>query len=260
MNAARTLATTRRVLTQLRRDPRTVALMLVVPLVLLWLLDLVFDGPAGDVRPHRAGAARALPVRRDVPRHLRRRRCGSGPRARSNDCSRCRSASLDLLLGYLLAFGLVAVVQALLASGLMLGLLDLTSPGPRGCSSCRGRRRRARLRARPVRERLRAHGVPGGAVHARGRAAPVPALRAARPARRDEPAARGDLAVLPLSYAVDAMQRITVESDGLGPDRRDVADRAGRDRARPRARRGDAAAPHRLNPAAIVRAEDRAQE
>ena len=37
---------------------------------------------------------------------------------------------LDLLLGYGLAFGLVAVVQALLASGLMLGLLDLDVAGP----------------------------------------------------------------------------------------------------------------------------------
>ena len=44
VNAARTLATTRRVLTQLRRDPRTIAMLLVVPMVLLWLLDLVFDG------------------------------------------------------------------------------------------------------------------------------------------------------------------------------------------------------------------------
>ena len=43
MSRTRLAATTRRVLTQLRRDPRTVGLMLVVPLVLLWLLDLVFQ-------------------------------------------------------------------------------------------------------------------------------------------------------------------------------------------------------------------------
>src|SRR5262249_2728354 len=37
---------------------------------------------------------------------------------------------LDLLLGYLLAFGLVAIVQAALASGLMLGFLGLDVAGP----------------------------------------------------------------------------------------------------------------------------------
>ena len=47
MSLPRTLATTRRVLTQLRRDPRTIAMLLVVPLVLLWLLELVFDGQPG---------------------------------------------------------------------------------------------------------------------------------------------------------------------------------------------------------------------
>ena len=43
MSVTRTRATTRRVLGQLRRDPRTVALLLVVPMLLLWLLELVFD-------------------------------------------------------------------------------------------------------------------------------------------------------------------------------------------------------------------------
>jgi hypothetical protein len=43
MSVTRTRATTRRVLEQLRRDPRTVALLLVVPMLLLWLLELVFD-------------------------------------------------------------------------------------------------------------------------------------------------------------------------------------------------------------------------
>ena len=43
MTTSRLRATTQRVLAQLRRDPRTVALLLVVPLLLLWLLELVFD-------------------------------------------------------------------------------------------------------------------------------------------------------------------------------------------------------------------------
>jgi ABC-2 type transport system permease protein len=39
-------------------------------------------------------------------------------------------AKLDLLLGYALAFGLVALVQALLAVGLTVGLLGLDIAGP----------------------------------------------------------------------------------------------------------------------------------
>ena len=39
-----TLAIARRVLWQIRRDPRTIALLLVVPVVLLTLLKFVFDG------------------------------------------------------------------------------------------------------------------------------------------------------------------------------------------------------------------------
>ena len=44
MSARATWATARRVLTQLRRDPRTVALIIVVPVVLLALLRFIFDG------------------------------------------------------------------------------------------------------------------------------------------------------------------------------------------------------------------------
>ena len=44
MNTRRTLATARRVLLQLRNDPRTVAMLLVVPCVLILLLKYVFDG------------------------------------------------------------------------------------------------------------------------------------------------------------------------------------------------------------------------
>jgi len=42
MSGARTLATARRVLLQLRHDPRTIALMLLVPCVLETLLRLIY--------------------------------------------------------------------------------------------------------------------------------------------------------------------------------------------------------------------------
>lgn len=44
MNSARTAATAARVLRQLRHDPRSIALMLLVPLLMLTLLRFVFDG------------------------------------------------------------------------------------------------------------------------------------------------------------------------------------------------------------------------
>jgi ABC-2 type transport system permease protein len=129
MSSARTAATTRRVLEQLRRDPRTVALMLLVPLVLLWLLELVFDEQPATF--DRIGPA-LLALFPFVVMFLvtsvttlRERTSGTLERLLSMPLGR-----LDLLLGYLAAFGLVAIVQATLASGLMLGLLDLDVAGP----------------------------------------------------------------------------------------------------------------------------------
>jgi ABC-2 type transport system permease protein len=129
MSASRTLATTRRVLTQLRRDPRTIALLLLVPLVLLWLLELVFDEQPGTF--DRIGPALlalfpfVVMVLVTSVATLRERTSGTLERLLSMPLAR-----LDLLFGYGLAFGLVAVVQALLASGLMLGPLGLDIAGP----------------------------------------------------------------------------------------------------------------------------------
>jgi ABC-2 type transport system permease protein len=129
MNVVRTAATTRRVLWQLRRDPRTVAMLLVVPMALLWLLELVFEGrPAVFDRIGPALLALFPFVVMFLVTSvttLRERTSGTLERLLSMPL-----AKLDLLLGYLLAFGLVAVVQAALASGLMLGPLGLDLAGP----------------------------------------------------------------------------------------------------------------------------------
>ena len=129
MNPSRTVATTRRVVEQLRRDPRTVALLLVVPMVLLWLLELVFDAQPATF--DRIGPA-LLALFPFVVMFLvtsvttlRERTSGTLERLLSMPLGR-----LDLLLGYLAAFGLVAVVQAALAAGLMLGFLGLDVVGP----------------------------------------------------------------------------------------------------------------------------------
>ena len=128
MNIRATLATTRRVLTQLRRDHRTLALLLLVPCILMALLAWLFDGTATF---DRIGA----PLLGVFPfvvmflvtsvATLRERTSGTLERLLTLPIGK-----LDLLLGYALAFGAVAVVQASLASGLAVLALDLEVAGP----------------------------------------------------------------------------------------------------------------------------------
>ncbi len=123
-----TLATASRVLRQLRRDPRTLALLILVPILLVTLLDWVFDG-----RPEvfdRIG----VPLVGVFPlvsmflvtsiAMLRERTSGTLERLLTMPL-----AKLDLLLGYGLAFALVAVVQASLVTGVAVGLLGLDVEG-----------------------------------------------------------------------------------------------------------------------------------
>ena len=65
-----TLAVAGRVLEQLRRDPRTIALVLVVPCVLMTLVKYIVRQPAGDLRADRPADARPVPADHDVPDHV----------------------------------------------------------------------------------------------------------------------------------------------------------------------------------------------
>jgi ABC-2 type transport system permease protein len=128
MSARVTLATARRVLGQLRADHRTVALLAVVPCVLMTLLYWVFDGRAQVF--DRVGLL-LLGVFPFVTMFLvtsvamlRERTSGTLERLLTTPL-----AKLDLLLGYALAFGVAALVQAALASALALGLLGLDPAG-----------------------------------------------------------------------------------------------------------------------------------
>jgi ABC-2 type transport system permease protein len=128
MNAARTLATARRVLRQLRHDPRTIALMLVVPCVLLTLLKYVFDD---DPRTFDSAGASLLGVFPMITMFLvtsiatlRERTSGTLERLLSMPL-----AKSDLLAGYALAFGVVAVAQAALATALTVWVLGLDVTG-----------------------------------------------------------------------------------------------------------------------------------
>ncbi|WP_448070512.1 ABC transporter permease [Georgenia yuyongxinii] len=122
------IATADRVLRQLRHDPRTIAMIVVVPCVLLTLLWWIYDG--GPVFQRIGPALLALfPVvimfLITSITTLRERRSGTLERLLTMPLGK-----VSFLLGYALAFGIVAVVQAVLASLLMLGPLDLAVAGP----------------------------------------------------------------------------------------------------------------------------------
>lgn len=128
MNPRITLATAARILRRLRSDHRTIAMMLVVPCVLLGLLAWIFDGtPVFD----RIGAA-LLGVFPFVVMFivtsvatLRERTSGTLERLLTTPLGKG-----DLMLGYALAFGLMAVVQALVATGFAVWVCDLDVAGP----------------------------------------------------------------------------------------------------------------------------------
>jgi ABC-2 type transport system permease protein len=125
MSARRTAATAGRVLRQLRADRRTVALLLIVPSVLLTLFKYVFDHSPGVFDRVGLPMLGAFPLvvmfLVTVVAMVRERTTGTLERLLTTPL-----AKLDLLLGYALAFGLVALVQAVLASAVALGLLGLT--------------------------------------------------------------------------------------------------------------------------------------
>jgi ABC-2 type transport system permease protein len=123
-----TLATTERVLRQLRRDRRTIALVLGVPVVLLTLVRYLFDAQPATFDRIGAPLVGVFPLVSmflvTSIAMLRERTTGTLERLMSMPL-----AKLDLLLGYGLAFALVAVVQASLAAGVAFGLLGLDVEG-----------------------------------------------------------------------------------------------------------------------------------
>jgi len=130
MNATLTLATARRILTQLRHDHRTVALMILVPSLLLVLLRYVFNS-------EQAFSAAAPALLAVFPfaimfivtsiTTLRERTTATLERLMTMPI-----AKLDLLFGYGIAFGLVAVLQVLVAAGISLTWLGLDIDGSVG--------------------------------------------------------------------------------------------------------------------------------
>jgi ABC-2 type transport system permease protein len=127
MNPALTLATTRRILTQLRHDPRTVVMLIVVPTLLMVLLRYVFNSSRmfSHVAPALLGVFPFLIMFLIASiTTLRERTSGTLERLMTLPIGR-----LDLLFGYALSFGTLAVIQVALAAGVSLGWLGLDLSG-----------------------------------------------------------------------------------------------------------------------------------
>ena len=124
----RSTVTATRVLTQLRGDHRTVALMLVVPCVLNGLVAWVFDGtPVFDRIGTDLVGVFPMVVMFIVTSiaTLRERQSGTLERLLTTPLGKG-----DLMLGYALAFGGVVVVQSVLVTGLSVTAFGLDVAGP----------------------------------------------------------------------------------------------------------------------------------
>ncbi len=117
-----------RVLRQLRRDPRTIALLLVVPPVLLAILKYAFDSSPASFQKIGGPLVGLFPFITmflvTSITMLRERTTGTLERLMAMPL-----AKLDLLLGYAIAFALVAAVQAAITAAIAFGPLDLHTAG-----------------------------------------------------------------------------------------------------------------------------------
>lgn len=129
MNIRCTLATAGRVLLQLRRDPRSIALMVIAPSLLVGLFAWLFTDQEG-VFDQFGGAILAL-----FPfivmflvtsiTTLRERRSGTLERLMTTPLGKA-----DFILGYALAFAAMAVVQAIVTVAFAVYVCGLTVDGP----------------------------------------------------------------------------------------------------------------------------------
>ena len=128
MNPSLTMATATRVLQQVRHDRRTLVLLMVVPCVLMGLLAWIYQNtPVFD--------AIGAPLLGLFPflimflvtsiATLRERQSGTLERLLTMPLGKA-----DLVGGYAVAFGLLATVQAVIASGFALLVLGLDVAGP----------------------------------------------------------------------------------------------------------------------------------
>ncbi|MDQ1582544.1 MAG: type transport system permease protein [Microbacteriaceae bacterium] len=127
MNAGRTFATSGRVLAQIRHDPRTIMLLVVVPSLLIGLVAWIFtDTPVFDTIGPAMLALFPFIVMFLVASitTLRERRTGTLERLLSMPLGKA-----DFILGYTLAFGLLAILQSAVAVAFAVWVCGLTIEG-----------------------------------------------------------------------------------------------------------------------------------
>ncbi len=219
MSVDRTFAVVRRVVRQLRRDHRTLAMLFLIPPLLLWLTSevyaatpLVFD----RVGPLLLGlfpfTLMFLVTSISV---LRERTQGTLDRLMASPIGRG-----DLLVGYALALTLVALAQAAVALAVGLWLLDLPSAGSLGLTfavvaiqALLGIALGLFLSAFARNEFQAVQFLP---------AVVVPQVFLAGllvPVERLPRVLEGAAQVLPLTYAFEVLDLVMVQGRGLGDDR-----------------------------------------
>jgi len=123
-----TLATAERVLLQLRHDPRTLAMVVVVPCLLLVLIKYAFSGQPGTFDRIGGPLVGIFPLILmflvTSITMLRERTTGTLERLMTTPLGK-----LDLLLGYGLAFAVVAAVQAGIVAAFAFLVLGLDTAG-----------------------------------------------------------------------------------------------------------------------------------
>ncbi len=121
-------ATARRVARQLRRDPRTLALLVVVPAALIALLKYALEGQEGSFDRIAGPMVGLFPLILmfliTSIAMLRERTTGTLERLLTLPMSK-----LDLLLGYGIAFAIVAAIQATIVSVFSFVVLDIQVAG-----------------------------------------------------------------------------------------------------------------------------------
>jgi ABC-2 type transport system permease protein len=121
-------STVRRILSQLRHDPRTIAMIIVVPTLLITLIYFMYEG---QPRVFDRIALTMLGVFPFIVMFLitsiamlRERTTGTLERLFTTPVGK-----LDLLFGYGIAFGVAATAQAAVASGFAYWVLDMHTAG-----------------------------------------------------------------------------------------------------------------------------------
>lgn len=129
MNPRILVAITSRVLNQLRRDHRTLGMLMVLPMLLMTLLWWMFEdvGPIFDRFAPALLAMFPFIIMFLVTSVTTLRERSSGTLER---LLAMPTGKIDFLGGYAVAFGLVAAVQSVLAVGLAVFVLDLDLVGP----------------------------------------------------------------------------------------------------------------------------------